>query len=461
MAKRALITGITGQDGSYLAELLLSKGYAVTGVVRERDTFANIDHILNQLNIVTGEIVDRFFVQELVAMKFDEIYNLASIATVVSPWETPLMVPAVPGNAPVYFLEAIRLSSPTTKFFQASSAEMFDPTAASPQNEVTACAPRNPYGAAKLYAHTMLEAYRNAHKLFAVSGILYNHESPRRPETFVTRKIVATLARIKAGSDEVLSLGNLDVKRDWGYAGDYVRAMWMSLQHNTPETFVIASGQAHTVRECVEIAARLLRIPLSWEGEGLLEVAKDSSGRVVVKIDPTFYRPAEQNARRGDISKIMLELGWKPEVSFETLIEMMVGAEKENLGLVDAPETALAIPSSPAELMDKISILKIKDERIVDPVKLRNVRAELELLLNEYYKLPQSEELGKLGEALKVVNESIWDAEELLRAHWEEDDKVLMYARIAHKENDERFRIKRRINELLGSSVVEVKSHQK
>ncbi len=329
MTKTALITGITGQDGSYLAELLLKKGYAVTGVTRGEDGAANIAHILKSLNVIQGDIGDAAFVNELVSKKFDEIYNLASIATVAKPLKDIPEIERVTAGAPIRMLLAINECSPKTKFFQASSAEMYGNVTESPQSETTPFLPVNPYGEAKLKAHRAVEEYRAKHGIFAVSGILFNHESPRRPETFVTRKITGTLARISKGADEVLMLGNLDAKRDWSYAGDVVRGMWLSFQADTADTYVFASGTSHSVREFTETAADALGMRIQWEGSGASEKGRSVSGRVVVEINPAFFRPVETHLRQGNITKAKTALGWKPEVTFSELVRMMVRAETE------------------------------------------------------------------------------------------------------------------------------------
>lgn len=305
--KRALITGITGQDGSYLAELLVGKKYAVEGIDRG-----------------DGDLLDHSFIRGLVEKRYDEIYNLASISTVASPWEDPVGVVKSTALIPLLFLEAIRASSSETKFFQASSAEMYGDPAESPQTETTHFNPRSPYGWGKLLAHQAVEGYRSAHNVCAVSGILFNHESPRRGEQFVTRKITSTLAHISRGAGEVLQLGNLDAKRDWSFAGDIVRGMWMSLQSAKPDSYVFASGEVHTVREFVEEAARALGTELHWEGKGIDEKGLDAQGKIIVEISSDFYRPLEKQIRCGDITRASTKLGWKPETSFKKLIEMMV-----------------------------------------------------------------------------------------------------------------------------------------
>ena len=325
MNKTALITGITGQDGSYLAELLLEKGYEVTGVMRGEGN-ANIKAIREKLTLISGDIGDPVFVESLVAKKYDEIYNLASIATVAEPLKDIPEIERVTAGAPLHFLEAIRAKSPKTKFFQASSAEMYGNVTESPQGETTAFAPVNPYGEAKLKAHQAVEKYR-AEGIFAVSGILFNHESPRRPETFVTRKITSTLTRISHGSHEVLTLGNLNAMRDWSYAGDIVSAMWMSMQAPVSDSYVFASGEVHTVREFADAAANALGMPISWEGEGENEVGKDVTGKTVVKVNPAFFRPVEAHARQGNIAKAVRLLKWKPAVPFYELVRMMVNED--------------------------------------------------------------------------------------------------------------------------------------
>ena len=328
--KKALITGITGQDGSYLAELLLAKGYSVTGITLPKANRNNIAAIEDRIELIEGDITDEKFVRETVSIvKPDEIYNLASIATVAKPWEDVPALARVVALSPVYFLESIRAVDPKIRFFQASSSEMFGAATESPQNEQTPFAPRNPYGIAKAYAHAMVGGYRANQKLFAVSGILFTHESPRRPTEFVTRKITSTLVKIKLGLATDLELGNLDAHRDWGYAGDYADAMWRMLQAQTSDDYIIATGVAHTVREFVLAAARALDMTIKFEGNGVDEVGRNEKGSVIVKVNPTFYRPAEQVVFCGDSSKIYKDLGWKPETSFEQLVAMMVRADLE------------------------------------------------------------------------------------------------------------------------------------
>lgn len=319
--KRALITGVNGQDGSYLAELLIENGYAVSGVDRAGGKSTDV------AELIVGDILSQEFIRELVSQKFDEIYNLASIATVESPWEDPVGTVASTGLAPLYFLEAIRTLSPSTRFFQASSAEMFGAPDKSPQNENTPFHPRSPYGIGKLMSHVLVGQYRREFKLFAVSGILFNHESPRRGERFVTRKITKTLAHIKAGAEKELVVGNVNAVRDWGFAGDYVEAMRAMLQAEAPDDYVIASGETHTVRDVINAAAEALDFKITWEGEGENEVGRDAKGAVVVRVSKDFFRPVEKVERCGDISKIQKALGWKPKTRFEDLVKMMVEAD--------------------------------------------------------------------------------------------------------------------------------------
>jgi GDPmannose 4,6-dehydratase len=325
--KRALITGITGQDGSYLAELLVGKGYVVTGIVLGNAHTDNLAAIARKVELVEGDVLDETFLREQVSKQFDEIYNLASVSTVHSPWEDPAGTVRSCGLVPLVILEAIHTSSPHTRFFQASSAEMYGDPIESPQTEHTPFQPRSPYGWGKLLAHQAVEGYRTTHNLFAVSGILFNHESPRRGEHFVTRKITSTLARIARGSGEGLQLGNLDSKRDWSFAGDIVRGMWMSLQTEKPGSYVFASGEVHTVREFVEAVANILSIKIFWEGKGVEEKGFDEKGKIIVAIKPDFYRSVETTVRRGDISCTERELGWSPSMSFKTLVELMVKAD--------------------------------------------------------------------------------------------------------------------------------------
>lgn len=316
--KRALITGITGQDGSYLAELLLSKGYEVYGIIRRSSSFntARIDpiyqdpHVANaHLHLVYGDLNDASSLNKILrTVQPAEIYNLGAQSHVRVSFDIPEYTADVTGLGTVRILEAIRESGLKPKFYQASSSEMFGKVQEIPQRETTAFYPRSPYGAAKVYAHWITVNYREAYGLFACNGILFNHESPRRGETFVSRKVTKAAARIKLGLQEELYLGNLDAKRDWGYAGDYVQAMWMMLQQPDPDDYVIATGEAHTVRELLDVAFGHLN--LEWQK--------------YVKIDPRYFRPTEVDLLIGDASKAKTKLGWEQKVSFKELIAMMV-----------------------------------------------------------------------------------------------------------------------------------------
>ncbi|OGM91024.1 hypothetical protein A2755_03670 [Candidatus Wolfebacteria bacterium RIFCSPHIGHO2_01_FULL_48_22] len=322
--KRAFITGITGQDGSYLTEFLLGKGYKVIGL----DRTDSIHTAGKKIKFYKGDITDSRLLSKIIAKENpDELYNLASIATVAKPWEDPLHILKVTGLAPVALLEILRKESPRTKFFQASSAEMFGDPHICPQNENTPFQPKSPYGLGKLLSHLAVGQYRKEFKLFAVSGIFFNHESPRRSEGFVTSKIARTLVRIKAGTEKELVLGNLNAVRDWGFAGDYVEAMWAMLQDDVPDDYVIASGKTHTVRDFVNAAAKALHFEMAWGGKGENEVGKDSKGTVLVRVSKDFYRPVEKIDRCGDISKIRKALGWKPKTRFGDLVRMMVTVE--------------------------------------------------------------------------------------------------------------------------------------
>jgi GDPmannose 4,6-dehydratase len=330
MTKTALITGITGQDGSYLAEFLLRKGYEVCGIVFPGSARDNIANLKKNLQLSEGDVTDKKFIRDTIAeLQPNELYNLASVSAVAHRWENPERILQSTGLAPFYILETIRMTSPRTRLFQASSAEMYGDVTESPQTEQTPFRPRNLYGVGKLMAHNLVEAYRRDQEVYSVSGILFNHESPRRRGEFVTRKITSTLARIASGSDEMLTLGNLEAKRDWSYAGDVVEAMWMALQADKPDTYAIASGEVHTVREFVEEVARIVGVELVWEGKREQEVGKDKkNGKVIVSISPEFYRPTEAHVRQGDITKISKELGWKPRTSFKKLVSLMLGTEE-------------------------------------------------------------------------------------------------------------------------------------
>jgi len=324
MARRALITGITGQDGSYLAEFLLSKDYEVHGLIRRSSTFNTdrIDHIYtdphdpkSKLFLHYGDLNDGSQLTNLIYnIKPDEIYHLGAQSHVRVSFDVPEFTGDVTGLGTTRVLEAIRRSEMNTRFYQASSSEMFG-DAPPPQSETTPFRPRSPYGAAKLYAYWMAKNYRDGYGLFAANGILFNHESPRRGETFVTRKITRAVARIKYGLDEKLYLGNLDAKRDWGYAGDYVKAMWLMLQQEKPDDFVIATGESHSVKEFVVEA--FAYAGLDWKKH--------------VVIDPKYFRPTEVDFLQGDATKAEKKLGWRPEIRFKDLVKMMVDADIKEL----------------------------------------------------------------------------------------------------------------------------------
>jgi len=331
MAKRALITGITGQDGSYLAEFLLEKGYEVFGLKRRTSTitFERIKHIQDMINLVSGDMHDQSSLLGVVSQaEPDEVYNLAAQSFVPASWDQPLLTGEVTGLGVARILEAIRKVNPKIRFYQASSSEMFGKVQEVPQTERTSFYPRSPYGVAKVYGHWITVNYRESYGMFCCSGILFNHESPRRGLEFVTRKITDGAARIKLGLANELRLGNLESKRDWGYAGDYVRAMWLMLQQDEPDDYVIATSEAHPVREFAELAFKKVGIAIVWEGKGLDEKGINSkTGKVLVKVDPKFFRPAEVHQLVGDASKARGKLGWEPKVSFKELIEMMVEAD--------------------------------------------------------------------------------------------------------------------------------------
>ena len=318
MTKTALITGITGQDGSYLAEFLLGKGYNVVGMVRRSSTvnFDRLAHIQDKIEIVQGDLLDQMSLIDILQEYHpDEVYNLAAQSFVPTSWKQPVLTGEFTALGVTRVLDAIRIVDPKIRFYQASSSEMFGKVQAVPQNESTPFYPRSPYGVAKLYGHWITINYRESYNLFACSGILFNHESPRRGIEFVTHKVTAAAVKIKLGLQKEVRLGNLDARRDWGYAGDYVRAMWLMLQQDEPDDYVIATGETHSVRELCEVAFN--RVGLNWQDH--------------VVVDQKFYRPAEVDLLIGDPAKGRAKLGWKPEVSFKQLIEMMVDADQETV----------------------------------------------------------------------------------------------------------------------------------
>ena len=329
MKKRAIITGVTGQDGSYLAELLLSKGYEVTGVVR-RSSAPNlwrIEHLLDQIELRPADLLDQLSIIRVIeSVKPHEFYNLAAMSFVPSSWDQPMLTGEFNSQGVIRCLEAIRQVDKNIRFYQASSSEMFGKVRQVPQNEDTPFYPRSPYGVSKVFGHYITVNYRESYGLFACSGILFNHESPRRGLEFVTRKVTDGAARIKLGLADTLSLGNLSAKRDWGYAGDYVRAMWTMMQQETAQDYVVAMGVSHSVQQLVEIAFG--HAGLDW--------------RAHVRQDPAFLRPAEVDLLVGDASKARRVLGWEPAVDFTGLVRMMVDADVE--GLRAAGEHARAVP---------------------------------------------------------------------------------------------------------------------
>jgi GDPmannose 4,6-dehydratase len=340
--KRALITGITGQDGSYLAEFLLDKGYEVHGIIRRSSSFntKRIDHLYKDphekdvnLFLHYGDMTDSTnIIRLLQEIQPDEIYNLAAQSHVKVSFETPEYTANADALGTLRLLEAIRLLGLEKKvrFYQASTSELFGKVVEIPQKETTPFYPRSPYAVAKLYAYWITVNYREAYNIFASNGILFNHESPRRGETFVTRKITRAVARISLGLQDKLYLGNLDAKRDWGYAPDYVRAMWMILQHDEPDDFVIATGECHSVREFVEAAFKYVGIDIEWHGKGVDEKGyQKGTNRVLVEVDPMYFRPTEVDILQGDPSKAKEKLKWEPQVKFDELVKIMMEADIE------------------------------------------------------------------------------------------------------------------------------------
>ncbi len=339
--KKALITGITGQDGSYLAELLLDKGYEVHGLIRRASTFntGRIDHLYQdphvhgvRLFLHYGDLSDASNISRLLEkIKPNEIYHLGAQSHVKVSFDMPEYTADVTGIGTLRLLDAIRESEIKTKFYQASSSEMFGKVAETPQTEDTPFYPRSPYGCAKVFSYWITKNYRESYNIFACNGILFNHESPRRGETFVTRKIVRGLARIKLGLDKKLYLGNLEAKRDWGYAKDYVEGMWRMLQQAEPDDYLLATGETHSVREFVEEATKNLGINLTWQGTGLEEKGiNQDTGEIIIKIDPKYFRPAEVDILVGDYGKAKEKLGWEPKVKFHELVKIMAEAEINN-----------------------------------------------------------------------------------------------------------------------------------
>lgn len=326
--KSALITGITGQDGSYLAELLLEKGYKVYGLVRRKSKLDlnNIEHLKEKVEIIYGDMTDlSSLIRAMKISNADEVYNLAAQSFVATSWESPITTAEIDAIGVTNMLEAIRTVKPEARFYQASTSEMFGLVQEIPQKETTPFYPRSPYGVAKLYGHWITKNYRESYGLYACSGILFNHESERRGEEFVTRKITKAVARIKNGLQEVLELGNLDAKRDWGHSKDYVKAMWLMLQQEEADDYVISTGETHPVREFVTLAFKAANMELEWHGKGENEYATlKGTDKILVKVNPKFYRPAEVELLIGDCSKAENKLGWKRKISYEQLVTLMV-----------------------------------------------------------------------------------------------------------------------------------------
>lgn len=332
--KKALITGITGQDGSYLAELLLEKGYEVWGMIRRSSSFntGRIDHIYQdphdpdvRLHLCYGDLNDASSINRILkGVQLHEIYNLGAQSHVKVSFEIPEYTAEVTGLGAIRLLEAMREVGCEARFYQASSSELYGKAVETPQSETTPFYPRSPYAAAKAFAFYITKNYRESYGMFAVNGILFNHESPRRGETFVTRKITRAVAAIATGQQDCLYLGNLDAKRDWGFAGDYVEAMWLMLQADVPDDYVIATGETHSVREFCELAFAEADLAICWQGEGVDEVGVGPDGRVLIRIDPRYFRPAEVDVLQGNAEKARRELGWSPKVGFQDLVNRMV-----------------------------------------------------------------------------------------------------------------------------------------
>ena len=331
--KRALITGITGQDGSYLSELLLGKGYEVYGLMRRKSVvdYGNVDFIKDKIHFIYADMTDIVsLINAMRISKADEVYNLAAQSFVATSWEQPIATADIDAIGVTNMLEAIRIVNPQARFYQASTSEMFGLVQEIPQTEKTPFYPRSPYGVAKVYGHWITKNYRESYGMFACSGILFNHESERRGKEFVTRKITDAVARIQLGIKDYLELGNMDAKRDWGHSKDYVKAMWLMLQQETPDDFVIATNETRTVREFVETAFRVAGISIRWEGKGVNEIGiNEENGKTVVRVNPQFFRPAEVEILIGNPEKADTTLGWIREISFLELVTRMVRNDLE------------------------------------------------------------------------------------------------------------------------------------
>ncbi len=327
MKKHALITGISGQDGSYLAELLLEKDYEVYGIIRRKSKldYGNVSHLVDRLHLIYADMTDlTSLVQAMKISQADEVYNLAAQSFVATSWDTPVETANIDAIGVTNMLEAIRLIRPQARFYQASTSEMFGKVVETPQNENTPFYPRSPYGIAKLYGHWITQNYKESYGMFACSGILFNHESERRGYEFVTRKITDGAAKIRYGLIDHIELGNLSAKRDWGHAKDYVRAMWLMLQQDAPDNYVISTGTTRTVRDFADAAFKRAGLPLTWQGEGVDEKGIDAEGIVRVSVNPAFFRPADVELLLGDCRKAESKLGWKREISFEEMVDRMV-----------------------------------------------------------------------------------------------------------------------------------------
>jgi GDPmannose 4,6-dehydratase len=338
--KKALITGITGQDGSYLAELLLEKGYEVHGIIRRSSSFntGRINHIYQdphesgvRMFLHYGDLNDASSLNKVLRdVRPEEIYNLGAQSHVKVSFDVPEYTGEVDALGAVRILEGIRETGLNTRFYQASSSELYGKVVETPQKETTPFYPRSPYACAKAYAYYITVNYRESYNMFACNGILFNHESPRRGETFVTRKITRAAARIKLGLQSCLYLGNLDAKRDWGFAGDYIEAMWLMLQQTEPDDYVVATGETHAVREFAEKVFARHDMPLEWQGTGIHEKGINTkTGRIVVEVDPKYFRPAEVDLLLGDPTKAKTKLGWQPKIDFDELVNMMVDSDME------------------------------------------------------------------------------------------------------------------------------------
>jgi GDPmannose 4,6-dehydratase len=334
-SKTAFITGITGQDGSYLAELLLDKGYQVHGMVRRSssENFQRIEHLRDRIELHQADLLDQMsLTRVLERVNPDEIYNLAAMSFVPTSWQQPVLTADFTAVGVTRLLEAVRQVCPKTRFYQASSSEMFGKVQETPQRESTPFYPRSPYGVAKVYGHFITVNYRESYNLFACSGILFNHESPRRGLEFVTRKITHAVARIKMGLDQELRLGNLQSRRDWGFAGDYVRAMWLMLQQDEPDDYVLATGEAHSVREFVEAAFAHVGRHIEWRGAGIEEVGMDKkSNQPLVSIDPRYFRPTEVEQLLGNPAKAKRKLGWSHRIGFTELVAEMMESDLQRV----------------------------------------------------------------------------------------------------------------------------------